>query len=193
VGAPHEKPSLGRYLELPYHIAVRPDRDGERSWWSATVEELPGCSAQGSTPDEAVQLLRPRMEAWLAAALAEDREIPVPSPEASKQKTTPSYSGRFLVRMPSALHEQLASAAERDQVSLNRFVTDVLAASVSPGPLAQRPQPGQEPVPAVEPTPSSQPRPARGIRVALATNLVVVALAGLVAVVLLVLALQRGI
>src|SRR5262249_13760128 len=48
----------------------------------------------------------------------------------TKPKPTTSYSGKFLVRMPSELHEQLAHAAQQQDVSLNRFVTDALATSI---------------------------------------------------------------
>ena len=84
------------------------------------------------------------------------------------------YSGRVLVRMPSELHEQLAQAAEREDVSLNRYVTQALSTSV-------------------DPLERQVPQPARGLRIAVATNLAIVVLAGVVAVILLVLALQRGI
>ncbi len=100
------------------------------------------------------------------------------------------YSGRFLVRMSGDLHQQLAQAAEREQVSLNRFVTDALAESVTidgPG------EPGTaEPVTA-EPPPAEPGRnPRRTLQMVLAANLVLVVLAGTIAVVLLVLALNQG-
>jgi hypothetical protein len=103
--------------------------------------------------------------------------------------------------MPSELHEQLARAAERRDVSLNRYVTDALATSLTP-PAAEpaealtpdetdlTPEPTAPDPSAVEP---KQPPSPGVLRVALATNLAVVVLAGVVAVVLLVLALQRGI
>jgi RNA polymerase sigma-B factor len=193
VGASEENPKLGRYLELPYHVAVRSEQEGDRSWWSATVEELPGCTARGRTPDEAADLVRPAMEAWLSAALAEKREIPMPNREAAKAKAAARHSGRFLVRMPSDLHEQLVRAAEREEVSLNRFVTDVLAASIDPGQRIQPSSSGRLAAVADESEPAGARRPARALRVALATNLAVVLLAALVAVALLVLALERGI
>src|SRR5262249_60128250 len=133
-----EDPTIAHYLDLPYSVAVKPDRDGDDSNWSAAVEELPGCAAHGSTPDEAVDRLRPAMRTWLAAALEEGREIPAPARQAVKQRPPSGHSGRFLVRMPGSLHEQLANAAKREQLSLNRFVTNVLAASVSPA-LSQAP------------------------------------------------------
>jgi RNA polymerase sigma-B factor len=196
VGGSHENRTLAHYLELPYHVAVKSEGNGAAGW-SATIEELPGCTARGGTPDEAVGLLQPAMHAWLEAALAERREIPLPSAEgeASKPRSTSSHSGRFLVRMSGSLHEQLAQAAEHQQVSLNRFVTDTLAAAVSATPDvhgAARTH-RHDPQTAVEPAKSSAPRPPRGFRVALATNLAVVLFAGAVAIVLLVLALERGI
>lgn len=191
VGAPHENPTLGRYLDLPYHVALRSEHAGERSWWSATVEELPDCKVQASTPEEALELLRPAMERWVSAALAEHREVPVPNGEVSKQRTGSTHSGRFLVRMPGALHEQLAGAAERENVSLNRFVTQALAASVAPPRPTQQSALEQPPTTALESLPGTQRQPARAVRVALLTNLIVIVLVGLVAVALLVLALMR--
>jgi RNA polymerase sigma-B factor len=189
-----ENPTLAHYLDLPYRVAVKSGPDGDDSHWSAVVEELPGCSALGRTPEEAVERLRPAMRTWLAAALADGREIPVPAGQAARPRTTSSHSGRFLVRMPGPLHEQLATAAKRERLSLNRFVTKVLAASVSPAPSSA---PGDAVVRrsqlTVEPSPSSRQDPSRALRLALATNLIVVLLAGLAAVVLFVLALQSGV
>jgi antitoxin HicB len=204
VGAAQQKPAVAGYLELPYHVSVRSERDGDRSLWCATVDELPGCASRGSTPDQAVDQLRPAMESWLAAALAENREIPVPQGAAVESRTTPSHKGRFLVRMPSSLHEQLARAAEREQVSLNRFVTDALAGSLAhtepaepsatAAPSASTRPSGSESLDSeIDSAPASGRGPSPALGVALATNLVVVVLAGLLALVLLVLALERGI
>jgi RNA polymerase sigma-B factor len=109
-------------------------------------------------------------------------------------KPETAYSGRFLVRMPGELHEQLVQAAARENVSLNRFVTGVLADSVSATSTAGAPADGGE-TGAAGPDAETHARanPARSLRVALAANLLVVVLAAAVAVVLLVLALQRGI
>jgi hypothetical protein len=129
------------------------------------------------------------MEAWLEAALAEGRKIPVPAAKAANERTSSSHSGRFLVRMSGTLHAQLARAAESEHLSLNRFVTKVLASSVSPARPAQ-PQTGMQRREATEPAQSS--KRSRGLRIALATNLALVVFAGVAAIVLLVLALQNG-
>ena len=110
--------------------------------------------------------------------------------QADGRSAKTSYSGRFLVRMPSELHEQLSRAAERDEISLNRYVTDALSTSVGIS------SPGHPDSPAgtrAAGDTTNDPRATRRLRMALATNVAVVVLAGLVAVVLLVLALQRGI
>jgi RNA polymerase sigma-B factor len=99
---------------------------------------------------------------------------PAPGRRSRRTRRATGYSGRVLVRMPSELHEQLTQAAEREDVSLNRYVTQALSSSLDPG------------------EPATQARP-RALRAALVTNLAVVILAGVVAVVLLVLALERGI
>ncbi len=106
------------------------------------------------------------------------------SSRSSRSRGPGDYSGRILVRMPSELHAQLAEAAQREDVSLNRYVNDALSSSVDgSGSCAEAA------------TPQADSRPARGraVRLALATNLAVVVLAAIAAVVLLVLAVQRGI
>jgi RNA polymerase sigma-B factor len=191
--ASSETQTLAHYLELPYSVAVKSEPEGDDSHWSAVVEELPGCGAHGSTPDEAVERLQPAIRTWLAAALADGREIPVPAGQAARQRTPSSHSGRFLVRMPGPLHEQLATAAKRERLSLNRFVTNVLAASVSPAGSPPRTEAAVPPSDyTAEPSPGSRREPSHALRLALATNLIVVVLAGLAAVVLFVLALQSG-
>lgn len=105
----------------------------------------------------------------------------VKSRRASRSKAATGYSGRILVRMPSELHEQLAQAAESEDVSLNRYVTQALSSKVHR-------DGGVETEDAAAP-----PMQGRTLRLALATNFAIVVVAAVVAVVLLVLALQRGI
>ena len=52
---------------------------------------------------------------------------PEPEPEAKPQ---PAHSGRLMLRMPQSLHTELARAAEREEVSLNQYITNTLAASM---------------------------------------------------------------
>ncbi len=168
---------LDRYLDLPYSVAVRAEREGEHTWWCATVAELPGCEGRGDTPDIAVMALQSAISARGVAAAGSPAPAPAseraggrsapakpgrrgaagkagPAGAAAKAATggglphrgdtsvaedagetdtkgSPARSGRFLVRMTSEMHEDLAQAAEREHVSLNRFVTDVLARALA--------------------------------------------------------------
>jgi hypothetical protein len=78
-----------------------------------------------------------------------------------------SHSGRLLLRMPPELHAKLAQVAERDGSSLNAYITRVLSDSVSGG---------------------SSPRPSGGrlLRWAIIADLVLVAVAAVVAMALLI-------
>ena len=94
-------------------------------------------------------------------------------PEAAKE----THSGRLLLRMPRALHTELASAARRDNVSLNQFITHALAGALGP-------QAGEEGGP-------EKPAPApRWLAAAIVTNIVLLAIAGILALILLFVAWQ---
>ena len=50
--------------------------------------------------------------------------------EQTKREKKPAPSGRLLLRMPAALHAELARTAEREGVSLNQFITGALAGRI---------------------------------------------------------------
>ncbi len=95
--------------------------------------------------------------------------------ENGRPATKAAYSGRILVRMPQTLHDELARAAESERVSLNQFITNALSAAIG----WQRP-------------PRPQRRSPRWLRAAVVANIVVVVLAGIAALILLVVALDQG-
>jgi hypothetical protein len=55
----------------------------------------------------------------------------------STRRRTGTHSGRLLLRMPEALHADLARAADRAGVSLNAYITDILAQTVGSRPREQ--------------------------------------------------------
>ena len=113
--------SLSEYVDLPYHLTIAHDAGASADEaWVAQVEELDGCEARGSTPQDAAAHVREALEAWIALALARGKQVPVPRPPAT-------HSGRLLLRMAPSLHADLARAAEREDVSLNQFVSSALA------------------------------------------------------------------
>lgn len=114
---------LEEYLVLPYTVEVhKDDSDGEIAY-IARVVELPGCLTQADTIEELEEMVQDAMRAWIESASEDD--APVPEPRQAEE-----YSGKFVVRVPRSLHRQLASAAERDGVSLNAYVSTTLARAV---------------------------------------------------------------
>jgi RNA polymerase sigma-B factor len=140
--------------------------------------------------DDAVRVKENAAAGLGAVGASPERPDPEPRTRApggklpgARRKVAPGSSGRFLVRMPGALHEQLTEAAEHEHVSLNRFITQALTDSVSGSNEPAAPEPDR-PVPA---------ETRHRFRVLLVANVVIIVLAVLVAITLLVLALERGI
>src|SRR3954468_5660335 len=113
------------YLALPYAVTLVEERpaDGEPPVWSAEVPDLPGCTSQGDSPEDAIDSVREAMGAWITNAVKTGRPVPTPRPEED-------YSGRFLTRVPRSLHAELVREAQREGISLNQFVTNVLSGAV---------------------------------------------------------------
>jgi RNA polymerase sigma-B factor len=122
------------------------------------------------------------------------------------------HSGRVLVRMPQSLHAELVQTAEREGVSLNALITGALASAIGwrngaahngdavptapPAGTLSPPEPASPPT-ADAPAEAGEPSTAAALRrrwssVALIVNVVVIALAAVVAIALLVVALAQG-
>lgn len=103
---------------LPYEIHLFYSEEDEG--YIATVHELPGCSAFGETPADALREIEVAAKLWISAARKEKREIP--EPIMSKK-----FSGRFALRMPKELHRELEREAREQGVSLNQWILFKLA------------------------------------------------------------------
>ncbi len=64
---------------MQYRYAIEILFSEEDEGFIAVVPELPGCSAFGSTEEEALVEVKTAMALWLDAAAKEGREIPPPS------------------------------------------------------------------------------------------------------------------
>lgn len=104
------------YLSLNYHKRLYQDEEGD---WIVEVDDLPGCVADGKTPDEAVENLRDAMTAWIDSRIEAGLEVPEPS-------VAEEYSGKILVRMPRFLHRRLSLQAKAEGVSLNQYIVSLL-------------------------------------------------------------------
>ena len=105
---------LNEYMELPYNIILRHEKDDSGEYYFATVQELDGCMSDGATVEEAYANIKEAMEGWIEMTLEAGLPVPVPI-------DTDKYSGKFVVRLPRSLHRRLAAEAERERVSLNQY------------------------------------------------------------------------
>ena len=56
----------------------------EDEGYIAVVPDLPGCSAFGATPEEAVHEIKDAIVAWIEACKAADEPVPEPSAKARR-------------------------------------------------------------------------------------------------------------
>jgi RNA polymerase sigma-B factor len=115
---------------------------------------------------------------------------PEPAPAAPKPAKQGGHSGRLLLRMPRRLHDDLADAAERADLSLNRFITNTLTAAIQ-GKPAEHTEHTEHTERSGHSELEAREVP-RWLPAAIVANIVVVAVAAVVAVVLLVIAWQNG-
>jgi predicted RNase H-like HicB family nuclease len=172
--------AIRHYLNLPYRIALIRDGTDEERPWRATVEDLPGCEARGSTAADAAAKVPAALADWVARARASGRDVPEP-------RGARDYSGRLLLRMPKTLHSELAQAAERDEVSLNAYINLLLATAMNPPPAGGGWVAGPwigETTEEVEPPPGTV-RLQRFLAIALAANVLMAAVVATLAVILL--------
>jgi len=87
--------------------------------WVAFAPELRGCSALGSTPQEAIKELDTAMDLWLESRKEMGWNIPKP--------VETEVQAKFLMRMPKALKRELTIEARREGVSLNQWVLHKLS------------------------------------------------------------------
>ncbi len=109
--------SLEEYLALQYPMQVIAAPEGG---YVIVFPDLPGCLTQVETADEIGPMAEDARRSWMESVYEFGPDIPLPSyPE--------EYSGKFNLRIPRRLHRQLAEEAAREEVSLNQYVTFLLA------------------------------------------------------------------
>ncbi len=92
----------------------------EDEGYIALVPELPGLSAFGETPEEAAQEAEIAAKGFLNVYEEDGEAIPEP------RKLT-HFSGQFRLRLPKSLHASLSQEAKKEGVSLNGYVSYLLA------------------------------------------------------------------
>lgn len=111
---------LDYYLTLTYPYTVVPD-DGS---YFIEFPDLPGCMTQVEDASEIAEAAEEIRTLWIETEY--DRSADIPEPAGDED-----YSGKFLIRVPKTLHRDLVRAARREGVSLNAYVTTLLAQRAS--------------------------------------------------------------
>jgi antitoxin HicB len=115
------KKGLNGYLKLPYRMHLSFDTESDA--WVVRYPELPGCVAHGDTPSAAIAEGEEAKALWIETVIEEGGEVPEP-----KSETT--YSGRLVLRLPRTLHEAAAEIADREGVSLNSYLIQLVSEGV---------------------------------------------------------------
>jgi predicted RNase H-like HicB family nuclease len=108
-------------LKKPY--ARRLVRD-EAGGYTASIQEFPGCVAEGDTAEEALRNLDEAAASWIEVSLLNGREIREPI-------DFEGCSGKIALRIPRGLHKQVAELAEMEGSSINQLLATAIASYVS--------------------------------------------------------------
>ncbi len=119
---------LDFYLNLHYPVTVHADSEGG---FVAEIEELPGCMTQSETLEEVFEAIEDARRGWIQVAYEDSQVIPLP-------RDLEEYSGKILIRIPKSLHRDLSHAAKREGVSLNQYITSLVAAGVRGDVVAEK-------------------------------------------------------
>ena len=119
---------LDFYLNLHYPVTIHADPDGG---FVAEIEELSGCMTQGETLEEVFEAIEDARRGWIQIAYEDGQVIPLP-------RDLEEYSGKILIRIPKSLHRDLSHAAKREGVSLNQYITSLVAAGVRGDVVAEK-------------------------------------------------------
>ena len=110
--------TIDEYMALPYRIELVPDT--AEGGYVVSYPDLKGCLTTGETIEQAVANGEDAKREWLAAALEEGIEIPVPASDEE-------YSGQFKLRIPKSLHRQLAMQSRKEGISMNQYCLYLLS------------------------------------------------------------------
>ncbi len=110
---------LEDYLKLPYTIETKRESDGS---YFIKVKELSGCMSVGESIEEAYAMIEDAKADWIQTCIEDGCVVPEPEEEDVKV-----YSGKFMVRISPKLHRELSDTAEKNVVSLNHLVTEMLS------------------------------------------------------------------
>ncbi len=103
-----------------YQFTVRPLSADEGGGYLVEYPDIPGCMSDGETIKEAIANGREALRDCLEVFRESGRKLPKPSIEAAQWRQ----------RLPRTLYAKLTRQAQREGVSINSFVTAIIAEAV---------------------------------------------------------------
>ena len=107
---------VDEYLKLPYTRITQKMNDDTGHYFVGRILELDGCQSMGATIEELYRNLDEALKEYII--IKKEHNFPIPKP----QQVFEDYSGKFVVRVPKSLHQQLVIQAQNEGVSLNQLV-----------------------------------------------------------------------
>jgi predicted RNase H-like HicB family nuclease len=86
----------------------------------ATIPEFPGLSAHGETAEEAIEEAKIALEGFIEVFKEDGCKLPEP-------QTLNDFSGQTRLRLTKSLHAKLSQEADREGVSLNTYMVQLLS------------------------------------------------------------------
>ena len=103
-----------------YQFTVRPLSAHEGGGYLVEYPDIPGCMSDGETIEEAIANGREALRDCLEVFRESGRKLPKPAIEAAQWRQ----------RLPRTLYAKLTRQAQREGVSINSFVTAIIAEAV---------------------------------------------------------------
>ena len=113
------KATINRNLDR-YQFTVRPLSKEEGGGYLVEYPDIPGCMSDGETIQEALANGREALRDCIDVLRESGRKIPTPSIEAAQWRQ----------RVPRTLYSKLTKQAANEGVSINSFVTAVIAEAI---------------------------------------------------------------
>ena len=116
----NKKMTLKDYMAVNYPLLLMYSK--EDKVYFAEFPDLPGCSAHGKTPNEAIKKAEAVKKECIKHLIEFKQIVSLPKDESEEE-----YSGKFVVRMEPELHRKLVEQAKFKGKSLNRHIVDLLS------------------------------------------------------------------
>lgn len=114
--------NLNYYLNLPWTYRI--EWSNEDNCYIISIAELPGCSSDGETIEEAVNMVKGALKSHLSAMINHgDNITEPPKPE--------DYKGRITLRTSPEKHYKLVRKAAAQGKSLNKLLDEIIDKEVA--------------------------------------------------------------